>query len=196
VSPVNPVNPRRPLGTRTWLVPAVSARNTWGVPAVGTNPLHPGTRTDNSPDARAAGRAPDHTDRSATERTDDGTPDRTGGTGSRSEAAGGRTWRVPATVTGETPVTRTTGGTPAPDPRLAWHVPSSVAQTTWRIPAVTGPTRAVGDDDWRATTAVTGRQRVVDLPGPRVSRAWAHPRGTRASARNADRRGRGGEAPS
>jgi L-lactate dehydrogenase complex protein LldG len=59
-----------------------------------------------------------------------------------------------------------TGGTPAADARLEWHVPSSMAQTTWRVPAATGPTRVIGDDDWRATTPVTGRQRAVEGPEP------------------------------
>ncbi len=44
MSPANRANPRRPASSRTWLVPAVSARNTWDVPAVGSNPLPPATR--------------------------------------------------------------------------------------------------------------------------------------------------------
>ena len=130
MSPVNPVDHRRPGGTRTWLVPAVSARSTWGVPTVGSNPLQPGARRDPRPELRPSA-APTT---AATAATAD---------------------RTPAT---------TTGGAPAVDPRLTWHVPSSVAQTTWRVPAVTGPTPVIGDDDWRATTPVTGRQRAVVAP--------------------------------
>ncbi|HEV7758403.1 MAG TPA: LUD domain-containing protein, partial [Acidimicrobiales bacterium] len=138
---MNPVNPRRPGGTRTWLVPAVSARNTWGVPAVGGNPLPPATRSRPRPDA--------------------GSSDAGSASGS-GPVDGPRTWRVPSTLD----KVADTGGTPAVDARLEWHVPSSMARTTWRVPAVTGPTRVIGDDDWRATTPVTGRQRAVEGPEP------------------------------
>jgi len=54
VSPVNPADRRRPAGSRTWLVPAVSARTTWDVPAVGANPLPPAARALRRPSRPAA----------------------------------------------------------------------------------------------------------------------------------------------
>jgi L-lactate dehydrogenase complex protein LldG len=169
---MTPPTPRRTLGTRTWLVPAVSARATWRMPTVGSVPLPPSVTLANARPAHFA-----HPAQRYPRPTAPGAPTT-------------RTWRVPAATairpdpgspiveqpaveaptgspstvtvhdlaralvnTGEMPVTEEAADAP---PSAPWTTPTHLV-TTGEMPAFD---RVAGAE----ALAVTGESPIVDLP--------------------------------